>query len=511
MLTLRNLLHTLPTDETIALYQQQQFHIKNGDIINLLPIAKHVTNSIRLIGAVSRPGYYAWTRDSRITDLLRKRESSLLPVADLNYGLVVREREQGKYIEVLQFNPSRALVNDSEHNLKLLKSDTVVVFSRYRGQASEQAHSLSATDIDSEVLAEASRDKLLAPILSLLRSQVTETGNLPIVKVVGEVRFPGAYPLPQGATAEDLIVAAGGLRESAYLDRAEITRIETHVNKSNTRYIPIDLKVASNQGLKMALQSRDVLHILTIPEWQNAVDVTLEGEVRFPGNYTVRRGETLASLLQRAGGLTEYAFANGALFTRTELQQLETQRMQQLSEDLRREISARMVSSSGSTSSYSELNQLLSDLSNVTPVGRLVIDLPLILSGSTDADFQLKDGDRLVVPAQRNTVNVIGEVQFASAHIYDGSLSVQDYLRRAGGLRKKADDGRIFIVKANGRVEMMANISWFGFANSHQRLEPGDTIVVPLDNEYKDNVSLWRDATQILYQTGVALAAVATL
>jgi polysaccharide biosynthesis/export protein len=497
--------------ETIALHEQQQFHIQNGDIIRLLPIAAHVTNSIRLMGAVSRPGYYAWTPESKITDLLRSRESSLLPVADLNYGLVVREREQGKYIEVLQFNPSRALLNDSEHNLNLLKSDTVVVFSRYRGQASEQAHNFSASDIDEESLADSSREKLLVPILSRLRSQMTEIGHLPIVNVVGEVRFPGAYPLPKGTTTEELIVAAGGLRESAYLERAEITRIDTNTNNSATRYIPINIEATDSPGLKEVLQGRDTLNILTIPEWQNTVEVTLEGEVRFPGKYQVRRGETLSALVHRAGGLTEFAFAKGALFTRTELQQLETRRMQKLAEDIRREISSRMISGSGSTVSYAELNQLLSDLTNVTPVGRLVIDLPYILSGSTGADVQLKDGDRLVVPSQRNTVNVIGEVQLASAHIYDGSLSAQDYLRRAGGLRKKADDERIFIVKANGDIEMMANTSWFGFGNSQQRLEPGDTIVVPLDTEFKDNMTLWRDATQILYQTGVALAAVATL
>jgi polysaccharide export outer membrane protein len=496
--------------ETIALQQQQQFSIENGDVIRLLPIAEHVTNSVRLMGAVARPGYYAWTPDSKITDVLRSHESSLLPVADLNYGLVVREREQGRYIEVMQFNLSLALRNDAAHNLSLSKNDTLVVFSRYRGQAAEEAHSFKRSSTDAEALASASREQLLAPILSRLRSQMTETAYLPIVNVVGEVRFPGAYPLPQGATAEDLIMAAGGLRESAYLERAEITRIETKADTSTTRYIPIDIRDASKAGRQTELRGRDTLNILTIPEWQNTVEVTLEGEVRFPGSYTVRRGETLTALLQRAGGLTEHAFANGAIFTRSELQQLESQRMQQLAQDLRREVSSRMISGSSSTVSYNELNQLLSDLTNVTPVGRLVIDLPYILSGSMGADVQLKDGDRLVIPSQRNTVNVIGEVQLASAHIYDGSLSVQDYLRRAGGLRKKADDERIFIVKANGGVEMMANTSWFGFGNQ-QRLEPGDTIVVPLDTEFKDNMTLWRDATQILYQTGVAIAAIATL
>jgi protein involved in polysaccharide export with SLBB domain len=357
-----------------------------------------------------------------------------------------------------------------------------------------------------------SRTMLLGPLYSRMQYQVQRLSEYPLVLVSGEVRFPGLYPHTENATVESLIAAAGGLKESAFLERAEITRTEQKNGQLVSDYFSINLAEAL-AGKQVPLRGRDSLHVLTIPEWNTTVRVSLEGEVRFPGTYTVRRGETLSALVQRAGGLSEYAFVNAAVFTRAELQKLERERMLQLAQDLRREMSSSMITGSGNTStvSYNELNQLLSDLTSVTPVGRLVINLPDILSGSIDADVQLKDGDRLLVPSQRNTVNVIGEVQLASAHIYDGSLSVQDYLRRAGGLRKKADDDRIFIVKANGAVEMVANSSWFGVGNSHQRLEPGDTVVVPLDTEYKDNISLWRDATQILYQTGVALAAVATL
>src|SRR5690606_11292902 len=141
------------------------------------------------------------------------------------------------------------------------------------------------------------------------------------------------------------------------------------------------------------------------------------------------------------------------------------------------------------------------DLTSVEPVGRLIIDLPQIVAGGLQNDSELKDGDRLVVPTTRNTVNIIGEVQMASSYVYDGSLSARDYIRKAGGIRKKADEDRIFIVKSNGSIEMLGDSGWFGFGND-QRLEPGDTIVVPLDTQYKDGLTVWTQATQIVYQIG---------
>lgn len=253
------------------------------------------------------------------------------------------------------------------------------------------------------------------------------------------------------------------------------------------------------------------MHVFQIPEWQNTVEVTLMGEVRFPGTYTVRRGETLSALVERAGGFTDYAFPQGAIFTREELKTLEKERMRVLAQQLQQEIATNAITGAeNNTRSYDETRQLLTDLMNVEPVGRLIIDLPQIVAGGVSEDIELKDGDQLVIPNRRNTVNIIGEVQMASSYVYDGSLTAQDYIRRAGGIRKKADEERIFIVKSNGSIEMLGDGGWFGLGND-KRLEPGDTIVVPLDTQYKDGLTVWSQATQIVYQIGVALAALAAI
>ena len=237
----------------------------------------------------------------------------------------------------------------------------------------------------------------------------------------------------------------------------------------------------------------------------------MEGEVRFPGTYTIRRDETLDRLLERAGGLTDYAFVEGAIFTRMDLRDAERKRLNELAQQLRREIASNVITDSGSQVAYSEMNQLLSDLTAVDAVGRLIIDLENVIGeGRKTTDIQLKNGDRLFVPTVQNTVSIIGEVQLASSYQYEPGVSLEEYIQRAGGMRQKADDERVYIVKANGRVVVPERRSWFS-SGAIDQIEPGDTIVVPMDTQYMNNIELWSTATQIMYQVGVALAALAAL
>jgi protein involved in polysaccharide export with SLBB domain len=117
----------------------------------------------------------------------------------------------------------------------------------------------------------------------------------------------------------------------------------------------------------------------------------------------------------------------------------------------------------------------------------------------------LEDGDFLFVPTFRNTVSIMGEVQVPITYLLDNKLDVDDYLNKAGGAKKQADEDRIFVVRADGSVYKPTSGYWFG--NNHEELKAGDTIVVPIDTDYRDALSTWTAATQILYQTGVAINA----
>lgn len=548
--------------------------LQAGDEITVFPVAQDTVDSVMVVGAAVRPGVYEWRDNLRINDLLPTVEGSLLPITDLTYGIVVRRSDDRRTISVLQFDVARAIHGDTSENLALQPRDQVVLFSRYESAKAEenqlsawlksesdrqreerervleiyrqqylqklitddlgfnqlleqttperseeldsQLTSLFAIDEqaekrEAEYYAKFSRHNLLQPILYQLRNQYSATGTLPLVYVDGEVRYPGIYPLVAGADARLAIAAAGGLKESAYLARAEITRTQIVSGEAEAVYVPFNLAEVLQGEREIALQGRDRMQILSIPQWQNTLQVRLEGEVRFPGTYTIRRGETLQGLLERAGGLTEYAFVRGAIFTRADLREAERKRLDELAQQLRREIASNVITDSGAQVAYGEMNQLLRDLTNIDAVGRLVIDLENVIGeGQRTTDIQLKDGDRLFVPTVQSTVSIIGEVQLASSYQYESGVSLEQYIQRAGGLRQKADDERIYIVKANGSVVVPERRSWFSSGVSDQ-IEPGDTIVVPMDTQYMNNIEMWTTATQIMYQVGVALAALSGL
>ncbi|MCH1920497.1 SLBB domain-containing protein [Shewanella sp. A3A] len=353
------------------------------------------------------------------------------------------------------------------------------------------------------------REELLYPIINKLKHQSRSGQEAKVVVINGEVRFKGIYPLAENANVADLIAAAGGLSEGAYLKRAELSRIETTQDGSSLRHLSINLSQSlSDTRTAEKLEPRDVLTVMKIPEWQENQTVEVRGEVKFPGVYSIRRGETLEDVLQRAGGFTDNAYISASVFVRDSLKKQEELEIKKFADQLRREIATKGLSSENSTINYADAQQMLLDLQNTKAVGRLVIDLPAISLGIAEADLQLENKDLLYVPPKKQTISVTGEVQHPSSHRFKKGLSVEQYIELAGNPKKRADEDRIYVIKANGAVELPDNSFWSG---SDEQLAPGDTIVVPLDTEYKDNLTLWSQVTGIIYNSAVALAALGNI
>lgn len=543
---------------------------RDGDRIRFNPVSFQYQNSISLIGAVARPGHYQWHQGKHISDVLTSVRGDLLPQADLGYGLLVREVNVAGDIQVFQFDIAQAIVKAAEHDLELKANDKLFVFSRYQEKQAEEAalanmalteeqqeqqykvkqwhqyqqrefekyigingiaddlklkedSTKSIADIakrnlnkdeellDAEDYAVFSRFNLLKPVIAKLKQQASVTMAMQLVEINGHVTYPGVYPLTVNGEVNDLIAAAGGLLESAYTEQAEITRVMDG-DASKVKHIKFNLQAAmlGSNGENIALRSKDSINIFSIPNWQENVKVELKGEVKFPGVYTIRRGETLSNLLERAGGFSEFAAPNAAIFTREAIRKQEQQQLAKLSEDLRRDIASKSFENSVSSNSlsYDEMNKLLNDLANVEAVGRLVIDLPLIVEDKQR--LVLQNGDALYVPSKRDSVSVIGEVNYATSHLFKEGITVDDYIDLSGGLKERAADERIYIIKANGSVKIPSTGSWFA-VNDANTLEAGDTIVVPMNADYMDNLTLWSTATQIVYQLGVAVAAISSI
>lgn len=544
---------------------------QDGDRIRFNSVSSQYQNSISLIGAVARPGNYQWHQGKRISDVLKSIRGDLLPQADLSYGLVIREINVNGDIEAHQFDVAQAIIKNPENNLQLKANDKIVVFSRFeekeaeqsalanmalsqeqqeQQQKAEQWHKFEQKEFekyigvnqedeelvleDNKILTIAeiskrkakeeedqelkpedyalfSRHNLLAPIIAKFKQQASVQQAMQLVEISGNVTFPGIYPLMIGGEVKDLITAAGGLLESAYVKQAEITRIVAS-DGSKIEHLRFDLESAMKGDLQsnITLQSKDSINVFAIPNWQENVKVELKGELKFPGTYTIRRGETLTELLERAGGFSQFAEQKAAVFTRTSIKEQEQKQLARLSTELRRDIASKSFqnSVSSSTLSYEEMNMLLNDLASVEAVGRLVIDLPLIVNNQQN--LVLQDGDTLYVPSKRDSISVIGEVNYSTSHLYKSGVSVDDYIALSGGLKERAAEDRIYIIKANGSVKIPSTGGWFA-ANNAEQLEPGDTIVIPMDAGHMDRLTLWSTATQILYQLGVAVAAIGSL
>ena len=135
-------------------------------------------------------------------------------------------------------------------------------------------------------------------------------------------------------------------------------------------------------------------------------------------------------------------------------------------------------------------------------VGAIVESRP-----NSSIDVALRDGDELKIPKLKQEVTVIGEVQTSTSHLYRENFSRDDYVGLSGGTTRKADRGRIYVVRADGSVVSSENAGWFRRSGQVQ-MRPGDTIVVPLDTERMPALPLWQAVTSILYNLAIAAAAV---
>ncbi|WP_299568271.1 SLBB domain-containing protein [uncultured Shewanella sp.] len=355
-----------------------------------------------------------------------------------------------------------------------------------------------------------SREELLFPIISKLSQQTKSSEKVNVIAITGKVKHPGIYPLSVNAKVSDLVLAAGGLVEGAYTSRAELTRTESSDSLADIKHIHVNVAnaMAFNPDDNIALEGRDMLVVLTTPEWQERKSVEIRGEVRFPGVYNIRRGETLADVMKRAGGFTDYAFPQASVFVRESVRLQEQLEIRKLADQLRRDIATRGVSKDGTVVNYSEAQLMLTDLENIQSVGRLVVDLNAIQVGIEQADLQLEDKDVLYVPTTKQIVSVMGEVQHPATHRFKDGLTLDQYLSMSGGPRERGDDGRTYVIKADGSVMLPESNFWF---SKTAAISAGDTVIVPLDTEYKDNLTLWTQVTQIIYNSAVALATISGL
>jgi len=345
-----------------------------------------------------------------------------------------------------------------------------------------------------------------------------------IVRLAGAVQREGDYGFRPGMTVRDLISMAGGLKYYAYDKEAELTRIHITSEGPVTEKIMVNLKkaLAGDPDSNIPLQENDYLFVRAIPEWKLYQTVEIKGEVRFPGTYTIKKGERLSSLIERAGGFTDKAFLKGAVFTRKRVEALQQRQIDVMIDRLERELlsagTARVATAASSQEARlmqietEQKRQFIAKLRTIRAKGRVAIQLetPDKLRG-TRYDLELEDGDSIYIPTDPQTVQVIGSVYNQTAFVYEKGRNAGYYISLAGGYTENADDGNVYILKANGSAIKVSR-SGFGLSwNSEYsrwdvgagQVESGDTIVVPEKLEKIAWMRNIKDITQILYQIAV--------
>jgi protein involved in polysaccharide export with SLBB domain len=423
------------------------FLVKDGDRIRVAPILPYSERAIYLEGHVVRPGRQPYREGMRITDVLRSYQD-MLPEPAVR-GEVIRLVPPDFHAETIAFNVPDALIGNG--SIDLQPFDTIRIFGRYEVDA-------------------------------------------PKVEIHGEVLRPGSFPLSKGMTAAQLVRMAGGFKNDALLEKADLTSYTVaDGNKVVGNITSVHLGGAvdgTDPSSDVLLKPGDILTIHQITGWNEIGEsVTIEGQVAFPGNYGFREGERLSSILRRAGGFRETAYPAGAILVREQVRELEQKSREELIRQIETSSAAARLSpnlgpsDSGQTLQViqAQQNEVLARLKSQPPSGRLVVHLSADISSweNTPADIELRRGDVLTIPKRPGFVVVTGQVYNATALTFIPDKTAEWYLQHAGGTSTTANRGEIFIIRANGSVIGRHSGGWRDPKVLSTRLDPGDVVVVP--------------------------------
>lgn len=338
------------------------------------------------------------------------------------------------------------------------------------------------------------------------------------VGFIGSVNKPTVLELKPGETVADALRIAGGF--SAVADRSRLA-VERLKDRNAARVAQLNLP----GDLNAQLSHGDVLRAfsavdIALPAQRQSKRIRVEGEVLRPAEYVLPEGSTISDALRSAGGFTANAYVFATEFNRESVritqQENYDRALRDLETELARNTASRRITSSeeaaGVTSSTRVGSLLIDRLRLLKPSGRVVLQLPV---DSRDLpDLALEDGDRLFIPAKSTTVGIFGSVFNAASYLFLPGRTLENYVQLAGGPTKGADEGSVFVVRANGNVlsSRQMSSSWFsrGIGIGNVPAEPGDTVFVPEEMDKSTFMQSAKDWTLLLFQLGIGISGIKT-
>ncbi len=326
----------------------------------------------------------------------------------------------------------------------------------------------------------------------------------------GAVMGPGFYFIGPNVSLKDLIQAAGGTDNGA--DESGVELVSTVVDSATGRSASQRQTLPLRQGMlaSYVVRPRDQLHFHKVFTDTGVGSVTVQGEVRSAGNYPIRRGEHLSEVLMRSGGLTSTAYPQGTVFLRRSAAQIEQEGYQRAAYQIESQLLGGISSFGARSVDPTAVRAFAAQLRTQRALGRIsIVADPSVLAANPNLDPLLEAGDVVFIPQRPATVAVLGEVMQPGSYSYQPGMTVDDYVKKAGGYAQFAEDDLTFIVQPDGSARKVEK-SWLNF-DAAQALPPGSAIVVPRDLAPLDVRQLALDITSIVSSFAVTAASLAVL
>lgn len=401
------------------------FPVKDGDKVTAEAILNRFENKLEIKGAVYRPGIYQFGGSLNTVRQLVEKADGLMGDAFTARAVLHRERDNLTR-EVISVDIKKVL-DGTIPDIPLQKNDVLYIPS------------------------------------------IHDLQDMGVITVFGEVARPGELPYADNTTLEDIIIQAGGLKESASTVRVDVSRRikdnkSTDVSSTIGKMYSFSLKdgfvIDGEPGF--VLQPYDQVYVRRSPGYQEQANVDITGEVLYDGTYALtNKSERLSDLVKKAGGVTPFAYVKGAKLIR-QANDEELKRMEDVFKMMRREMG------------QANMDSLKLDLDSVYSVG-INLELAMKNPGSS-ADVVLRAGDKLVVPELSNTVKINGAVMLPNTVAYKDNKSVKYYISQAGGFANNARKSRAFIIYMNGQVAKVKG-------SGRNMIEPGCEIIVPIKDK----------------------------
>ncbi|MBE6280613.1 MAG: capsule biosynthesis protein [Bacteroides sp.] len=395
------------------------FKLMDGDVLSVSAMLDRYENRIEISGAVYRPGIYQFSGQLNTVKQLVEKAEGLMGDAFLNRAVLHRQRED-LTLEVIPIN-IKAVMEGNSPDIALQRND-----------------------------------KLYIPSIHDLQ----DVGN---ISVFGEVANPGTFPYADNTTLEDIIIQAGGLRESASTIRVDVSR---RIKDSKGTEKPNQIGELFSFSLKdgfvvdgeqaFQLQPYDQVFVRRSPAYQAQINVAVNGEILYGGSYALtQKTERVSDLVKKAGGVTPYAYVKGARLSRR-INAEERRRMQDV---------LKMADNGQDSIDVTKI-----DFGNIYYVG---IDLEkAIANPGSDFDIVLREGDVLTIPEYNNTVRISGAVMYPNTVTYQDNKKLKHYVEQAGGYGFRAKKNKAYIIYMNGQVAKAKKLS-------SSVIQPGCEIIVP--------------------------------